>query len=161
MSGESSDGLSDAGMYLPATIGDRVWFDETPNGIQDGDEGAFDQPLTIKLYNDLGYVVDEVESSPTTGLYSFEGVRPGSYQLEFIISDEDYQFTIPNVGNDTSVDSNVSPATGRASVTVTSGEHNMDVDAGVMDYGPYYQDWTNDVQVCTNDGFDPAWLEIQ
>mmetsp|Transcript_32451 Transcript_32451/g.58651 ORF Transcript_32451/g.58651 Transcript_32451/m.58651 type:complete len:1622 (-) Transcript_32451:91-4956(-) len=155
------DGLFDAGLYLPATIGDRVWFDENPNGIQDGDELPFDQPVTITLYDELGYVIDETESSAETGLYQFTGVRPGTYTLEFILPDEDNQFTLPRMGNDTNLDSDVSPTTGKASVTVTSGEEKLDVDAGVMDYGPYYPDWTNDVLVCTNDGFDPSWLEDQ
>jgi len=81
--------------------------------------------------------------------------------MEFILPGEHYKFTILNAGNDTSVDSDVSPTTGRATVTVTSGEKKTDLDAGVMDFGPYYPDWRSDVQVCTNDGFDPAWLEIQ
>ena len=160
-SGSSSDGLMDAGLYLPATIGDYLWFDETPNGIQEPDEPAFDQPTTIKLRDELEYVVQEIESSES-GQYQFTGVRPGTYVLEFILpGDQEYQFTLPNAGNDTSVDSDVSPVTGRVTVTVVSGEENLDIDAGIMDFGPYYPDWRNDVQVCTNDGFDPAWLEIQ
>ena len=96
-----------------------------------------------------------------TGFYKFTGVKPGSYSLEFLLPDEDFKFTIPHAGNNTDLDSNVMPTTGRASVTVTSGEIITNMDAGVMDFGPYYPEWTNDVQVCTNDGFDPSWLEIQ
>ena len=144
--GETGEGLFDAGLYLPATIGDRVWYDTLPNGIQDGDEVAFDQPVQIKLYDELGYLQAETESDES-GFYSFYPVRPGAYSLEFILDDEDYQWTIPNAGNDTDVDSNVSPTSNRASVTVTSGEEKLDIDAGVMDFGPYYPDWTNDVQV--------------
>lgn len=158
--GQSSDGLFDAGLYLPASIGDRIWFDDTPNGIQDGDEDNFDQPVTIKLYDALGYLVNQTTSTEA-GSYQFTNVRPGTYTLEFILPEEDYKFTLLNAGNDTSADSDVSPTTGRATATVTSGEKKTDLDAGVMDFGPYYPDWTNDIQVCTNDGFDPAWLEIQ
>lgn len=32
--GSSFGGFFDAGMYLPATVGDQIWFDDTPNGIQ-------------------------------------------------------------------------------------------------------------------------------
>ena len=147
MSGESGEGFFDAGLYLPATIGDRVWFDEVPNGIQDGDEIAFDQPVSIKLYDEVGYLVDETQSSATTGLYSFTGVRPGTYSLEFILSDDDYKFTLRNAGNDTDLDSDVSHTSGKAEVTVSSGEQKLDLDAGIMDYGPYYPDWINDAQV--------------
>lgn len=159
--GSSSDGLFDAGLYLPASIGDRIWFDDTPNGVQDGDEDPFDQPVTIKLYDSLGYLVNQTTSNVDDGSYQFKNVRPGTYSLEFILPEEDYKFTLLNAGNDTSADSDVSPTTGRATATVTSGEKKTDIDAGVMDFGPYYPDWTNDIQVCTNDGFDPAWLEIQ
>ena len=158
--GSSSGGFFDAGLYLPATIGDRIWFDDTPNGIQDGDEESYDVPITVNLYDALGYKVKETTSTDT-GFYQFTGVKPGSYSVEFILSDEDYKFTIPHAGNNTDIDSDVSPSTGRASVTVTSGETKTNIDAGVMDFGPYYPDWTNDVQVCTNDGFDPLWLENQ
>jgi hypothetical protein len=158
--GSSSGGIFDCGLYLPATIGDRIWFDDTPNGIQDGDEESFDVPMTINLFDALGYKVEETLSTDK-GFYKFTGVKPGSYTLEFIIPDEDYKFTIPNAGNNTELDSDVMPTTGRTSVTVTSGEILADVDVGVMDFGPYYPDWTNGAQVCTNDGFDPTWLEIQ
>jgi protocatechuate 3,4-dioxygenase beta subunit len=143
--GSSSDGLFDAGLYLPASIGDKIWFDDTPNGIQDGDEKPFDKPVSIKLYDELGYIVNQTTSSES-GSYIFSNVRPGTYSLEFILPEEDYKFTIPNAGNDTSLDSDVSPTTGRTTVTVASGEKKVDVDAGVLDYGPYYPDWKNDVQ---------------
>ena len=161
--GSSSKGFFDCGLYLPATIGDRIWFDDTPNGIQDGDEESFDVPMTIYLFDSLGYKIKETLSSDT-GSYQFTGVKPGSYTLEFIIPDEDYKFTIPHAGagNNTDLDSDVMPTTGRTSViTVTSGEILTNIDVGVMDFGPYFPDWNNGAQVCTNDGFDPAWMEIQ
>jgi len=161
-SGSSSDGLFDAGLYLPVTIGDRVWFDELPNGIQDQDEGPFDQPLTINLRDELDYVVQEtVSATGGSGFYQFTDVIPGTYTLEFILDDDDYKFTVPNAGNITSVDSDVSPITGRVSITVTSGEKNLDIDAGVMDVGLYYPEWDTDIQVCTNDGLDASWLAAQ
>jgi hypothetical protein len=161
--GSSSGGFFDAGLYLPATIGDRIWFDDTPNGIQEGDEASYDIPITVNLYDALGYKVKETTST-VTGFYQFTGVKPGSYVVEFILTDDDYKFTIPNAGDGASpdIDSDVMPSTGRTSLfTVTSGEVKNNIDAGVMDFGPYYPDWTNDLQVCTNDGYDPAWLEIQ
>jgi hypothetical protein len=160
-SGTSTDGFMDVGLYLPATIGDYIWFDNLPNGIQDGDEEPFDQPVTVNLYDSLQYLVDTTEST-AAGFYQFYPVMPGDYQLEFILpGEEEFQFTLPNAGNDTSIDSDASPTTGRVGVTVISGEEKNDIDVGVMDFGPYYPDWTNDVQVCTNDGFDPDWLELQ
>jgi len=161
MSGESGEGFFDAGLYLPATIGDFVWFDETPNGIQDPGEGAFDEPVTINLYDELGYLLDQTESSASTGTYRFSGLKPATYTLEFLLTGEDFRFTLPSIGNNTDLDSDVSPTSGRVTVTVISGEEKLDVDAGVIDMGPYYPVWENDEQICINDGLDDAWLEAQ
>lgn len=147
MSGESGDGFFDAGLYLPATIGDFVWFDETPNGIQDPDEVGYDKPVAIKLYDELDYLLNQTESSASTGMYKFTGLKPATYTLEFILPDDDYKFTVQGVGNNTDLDSDISPTSGRVTVTVTSGEEKLDVDAGVMDMGPYYPVWDNDEQV--------------
>ena len=126
------------------------------------DEGPFDQPLTINLRDELDYVVQEtVSATGGSGFYQFTDVIPGTYTLEFILDDDDYKFTVPNAGNITSVDSDVSPITGRVSITVTSGEKNLDIDAGVMDVGLYYPEWDTDIQVCTNDGLDASWLAAQ
>ena len=159
-SGSSPGGFFDSGLYLPATIGDRIWFDDTPNGIQDIDEDSYDDPITVNLYDKLGYRVKKTTSTEM-GFYNFTGVRPGTYSIEFILNNDDHKFTIQSAGNNTDLDSDIAPSTGRASVTVTSGEMKTSIDAGVMDFGPYYPDWTNDLQVCTNDGFDPLWLELQ
>ena len=162
--GTSSEGLLDAGLYLPATIGGYIWFDNNPNGLQEEGEKPFNETVVITMYDELGYPVDgkTTESDTTTGLYEITGIKPGKYALEFELpGDSEYQFTVPFAGEDDRIDSDVSPVTDRATVTVTSNEENYDVDAGVMDFGPYYPDWRNDIQVCTNDGFDPAWLEIQ
>ena len=140
-----------AGLYLPATIGEYVWFDEVPNGIQDGDEEPFDQPVTVRLYDELGNVVQETESNEA-GQYQFTSVTPGSYSLEFLLLD---------AGNDTVHHDDTGPVTGRTGVTVVGEVENGDNDAGVMHLGLFYPDWTNDVQMCTNEGYDPAWMEMQ
>ncbi|KAL7467650.1 hypothetical protein ACHAXS_007895 [Conticribra weissflogii] len=159
LSGESGEGSFDAGFYLPASVGNFVWLDETPNGIQDPDEGAFDGETTIRIYDSLGYKVGEM-SPGTSGFYEFTGLKPGDYELEVEVP-EDFLVTLQFSGNNTEIDNNFNPGSNKAQITLTSGEVNHSVDAGIMDNAPYYPDWTNDVQVCTNDGFDPAWLEIQ
>jgi hypothetical protein len=159
-SGDSGWGHFDAGFYLPASVGDRVWFDEEPNGIQDFGEPPMDGPISVKLYDSLGYLQGETETS-AGGFYQFTNLRPGTYVVEFALPSEDFNFAILKAGDDDSLDSDADPKTGRAQVTLVSGEINDNIDAGIMDSAPYYPDWTNDVQVCTNDGFDPAWLEIQ
>lgn len=160
-SGESGEGSFDAGLYLPAKIGDRVWYDTELNGIQDGDEGAYDGLVTITLRDSLGYLVETTTAATGSGFYQFEGLKPGTYELMAEIDELGFVFTFQNKGNDTALDSDVNPSTGIVMVTVSSGEDNDSIDIGIMDDAPYYPDWTNDNQICTNDGFDPEWLEIQ
>ena len=160
-SGESGEGSFDAGLYLPAKIGDRVWYDEFPDGVQGGDEGAYDGLVTITLRDNRGFVVSTTTPETGSGFYQFDGLIPGTYELMAEIDELGYVFTFQSRGNDTSIDSDVSATTGKVTVTLTSGEDNNSIDIGIMDDAPYYPDWQNDNQICTNDGFDPEWLEIQ
>ena len=160
-SGESGEGSFDAGLYLPARIGDRVWYDEQMNGIQDGDEIAYDGIVDITLRDSLGFVVATTNPEGGSGTYYFDDLTPGTYELTAVIDELGFVFTMKNKGNDTELDSDVNPTTGKVTVTVTSGEKNDSIDIGIMDDAPYYPDWENDVQICTNDGFDPSWLELQ
>lgn len=132
-SGESGEGSFDAGLYLPAKIGDRVWYDTELNGIQDDDEGPFtDAIVTITLRDSLGYVVDTTNPAPGTGFYQFDGLKPGTYELTAEIDEIGYVFTIQNAGNDTALDSDVNSATGIVTVTVSSGEDNDSIDIGIV-----------------------------
>ena len=159
-SGDSGDGSFDAGLYMHASVGDRVWFDAEPNGFQDFGEGPMNETVAVRLYDSLGYLKGETETT-AGGFYQFTGLIPGSYEVEFSLPSADYNFAIFKAGENDAFDSDASPKTGRAKVALQSGESNDDIDAGIMDASPYYPDWTNDVQVCTNDGFDPAWLDGQ
>jgi hypothetical protein len=132
-----------AGLWLPATIGDTVWYDSEPNGIEDGDEVPYDIPVTIVLYDALGNAVGETLSDEN-GIYSFTNVRPGNYSLEFIL-DDDRSFAENITENNTELDVDLGPTTGEASVTLTNG--NDGADAGDWGAGLYYPDWINDVQV--------------
>ena len=139
-SGELGDGLFDAGFYMPASVGDRVWFDSEPNGIQDFGEGPMNETISVKLYDSLGYLKGETETS-AGGFYQFTGLRPGTYDVEFALPSTDYNFAIFKAGDNDALDSDASPKTGRAKVTLQSGEINDDIDAGMMDASPYYPDW--------------------
>lgn len=156
----------DGGIYMLASIGGRVWFDSNFNGIQDNGEGPIDflrEPMWVKLYDSVGNLKGETHTS-ADGFYQFTtDLTPGMYEVEFQKPPHPYSFTFYKAGEDDTVDSDVKASTGRATAALKSGEHNDDIDAGILDTdnGPYYPEWTNDVQVCTNDGFDPAWMDIQ
>jgi hypothetical protein len=156
-SGEENRGSFDAGLYMLASVGDWAWLDLNANGIQDQDEGGFPFPIVINLYNSNDKELLSTYTTDETGAYMFEDLIPGTYELEFILEEGDV-LSIPFKGNDVSLDSNVNPDTNKAVVTLISGEVNIDVDAGIIADAPYYPEWTYDIQVCTNDGFDPDWM---
>ena len=147
-SGSSSEGLFDTGLYLPAAIDATVWYDSTPNGVRDGDEEPFDQPVTIILYDENGNQVQTTQSNIGTGGYQFTGILPGSYYLEYLLPDN------PQMDSGAAI-------VGHTGVTVVTGEDGGG-STGVGNTGirMYYPDWLYEVQVCANDNFDPAWMEV-
>jgi hypothetical protein len=156
-SGDESQRFFDAGLYMLASVGDWVWLDLNADGIQDSDEPGFPYPIVINLYDYLDKKLLSTFTTDQTGTYVFENLVPGQYELEFVLEEGDV-LSLPFKGNDIALDSNVDPNTSKALVTLISGEINVDVDAGIIADAPYYPEWTFDIQVCTNDGFDPEWM---
>mgnify|MGYP006278634207 CR=1 FL=1 len=136
-SGEHNPTL-DAGVYQTASLGDRLWEDKNANGLQDdGATGLEGRTVTLigggadKVINGIG------DTSATTvtgadGFYEFTGLTPGvEYQVQFTDIPSDYQFTSQDAGDD-SLDSDANVSDGKTQiVTLSSGEHNPTLDAGV------------------------------
>ena len=128
----------DAGMYQPANIGDYVWVDSDQNGIQNEVSTGL-SGVIVHVYQDSdtdgipdgGVIATDV--SDGNGAYSFSTLAPGSYVLEFEVSG--YDFSAKDQTTEAN-DSDVFPTTGYTStVTLTSGETNNDIDAGVYQAG--------------------------
>jgi hypothetical protein len=78
-SGESNQTI-DAGYVLKnLSLGDRVWYDQNNNGIQDAGETGI-AGATVRLYNASGTVIGSTTTS-ATGTYSFAGLTPGAYSV--------------------------------------------------------------------------------
>lgn len=157
-SGDEESENFDAGLWMYASVGDFIWMDTNADGIQSEDPlMGYPFPVVINLYNSNGQLLSSTQNDEN-GSYLFNELIPGSYEIEFNPEEETEIFSLPFKGDDDELDSNVDPDTKRAQVTLISGEINTSVDAGIITEAPYYPDWVHEVQVCTNDGFDPSWM---
>lgn len=125
---DTNDFRWDAGMYEPAILGDYVWLDLNTNGIQDVGEPS--RPtMTVNLYDsDTNYL--ETSITDGAGAYAFTNLAEGDYLVEYVLP-TNYSFTLQDQGADDTLDSDVNPATGFKSLSLTNGEINTTYDAGM------------------------------
>ena len=97
----------DFGLVAPATIGDRVWYDEDGNGADNGEPGASN--VTVILKDASGVEVART-TTDANGNYRFAGLIPGTYTV------------------DIEVPAGFNAVTTSMTVTVGEGEENLDVD---------------------------------
>ncbi|MCD9021271.1 SdrD B-like domain-containing protein [Cohnella silvisoli] len=122
----------DAGIVLPAALGDYVWNDNNSNGVQEAGETGRNG-VTVELYNDSNALVGTTTTAANSGndgYYSFTNLIPGSYKVKFI-APSGYMFSAKNSGSDVTKDSDAFASGFTDTVTLTPGQNNIDIDAGV------------------------------
>ena len=97
----------DFGLVAPATIGDRVWYDEDGNGADNGEPGAPNVTVILKDANGAEVARTTTDSD---GRYRFTGLIPGTYTV------------------DIEVPAGYNAATTSMTVTVGEGEELLTVD---------------------------------
>ena len=127
--GLTADNLNvDAGLYGSLCLGDRVWRDYDKDGLQDACESGV-PGVKVTLLDAKGNVID-TRTTDKYGYYKFANVAPGEYSVDFDAPDG-YGFTKPFADSRyKAYDSNVDPATGRASVVL--GSTDLTIDAGLI-----------------------------
>ena len=126
-SGQTNTAI-DYGYYQPATLGNQVWVDMDEDGIQDGGEpGA--GGITVNLLDAAGTSTLAITTTAGDGSYSFTGLAPGAYMVEFVTPG--WTITTADQGSDDTLDSDPDPGTGRAPITLTSGQDETGLDAGL------------------------------
>ncbi len=109
------------------TIGDRVWYDNNKNGIQDENENGV-EGVTVVLYNSSGEVIHRTKTN-ASGVYEFTNISKGRYSIGFTNLPSGYIFTKQNVGVNDIIDSDVNSA-GRVNINVTKDD--LTYDAGII-----------------------------
>ncbi len=123
----------DAGIFIPASIGNFIWHDINGNGIQDGGEPTISNAeVSINNVDFTNFDVDGLALDPQltdgSGNYLFDRLYPGTYEVTFALP-TGYMWTLSNVGNDGAVDSDFP---GVVTEILVSDEDNLTIDAGVL-----------------------------
>ncbi len=131
--GNNANQTVDFGFIPPpatASVGDRVWLDQNANGVQDAGEPG-QGGVTVSLCNAAGTVVSTTTSA-ADGSYAFTGLAAGSYQVGFTNLPAGTALSPANQGGNDATDSDA-PSVGTCTipVTLTAGENNTTIDAGV------------------------------
>ncbi|MDA1018039.1 MAG: hypothetical protein O3A00_26730, partial [Planctomycetota bacterium] len=121
---------NDAVLSTRFLIGNRVFEDRNGNGLHDpGEPGVAD--VTVRLLDAVGTTTLATTTTSADGTYAFRPASLGTYTVEFV-KPAGFNFTSPNQGTDTRIDSNADPTTGRASVTLSSANQlDVTIDAGL------------------------------
>ncbi|WP_413175367.1 SdrD B-like domain-containing protein [Anabaena azotica] len=119
----------DGGFYKFASIGDRVWEDKNANGIQEAGEAGINN-VTVNLLDSNGNIIKT--TTTVNGVYNFTDLTPGTYSVGFV-APNGYTFSGQDLGGNDATDSDANPTTGKTqTITVTSGEYNDTLDAGLV-----------------------------
>lgn len=148
--------LNPSAMVAASSFGDFVWKDCDQDGIQDpGEEGLADVPVNLVGTTVFGESVDLTTLTNALGAYSFIGLDAGLYTISFglPLSSSGVTYTLAEQGNDSSLDSNVDPATGSTPpITLENNKTEIIYDAGFIDIeSPVLSGIPADVTVNCND----------
>ncbi|MBL9143555.1 MAG: carboxypeptidase regulatory-like domain-containing protein [Verrucomicrobiaceae bacterium] len=113
------------------TLGDRVWEDRNANGIQDPNEQGIGG-VTVYLLNGSGTPTGRSTTTDGNGFYTFTGLVPGDYCVQFDLP-AGFAFTKAEQGSNDNIDSDADVITGRtAKTTIDSTETDGSWDAGLF-----------------------------
>src|SRR5699024_11816964 len=114
---DAKEGFTVTNTQKTYAIGDYVWIDKNKDGIQDDNEEVL-EGVKVELIDEDGNVIDSTETDEK-GLYIFDELVAGDYQVKFTLTEEQakkYKFTKQNAGDDTTVDSDADVETGLTKV---------------------------------------------
>jgi len=132
----SGDALTyiDAGIISQPTsvgsIGEKIWYDNNRDGIQDDDEPGIAN-VKVTLRNSVGGTILATTSSNAFGFFVFNNLSPSDYSLNFE-KPSGLKITSRFNGSLRNADSDGDPTTGNTSLfTLIAGQKNMTLDCGM------------------------------
>jgi hypothetical protein len=112
------------------TLGDRVWEDRNANGLQDPNEQGIGG-VTVYLLNGSGTPTGMSTTTDGSGFYSFTGLTPGDYCVQFGLP-QGFAFSKADQGTNDNIDSDADVVTGRTpKTTLDAAESDGSWDAGL------------------------------
>jgi fimbrial isopeptide formation D2 family protein/uncharacterized repeat protein (TIGR01451 family) len=131
------DSTVDAGLYVPASVGDTVWYDINGNGTQQtGEPGIPNVRVFLDWAGPDGVFgnADDVPASQSmtttsTGLYLFSNLLPGTYRSRVDAT------TLPNGLTNQTFDLDGLASANQADYTLVSRQNRLDADFGYRGLG--------------------------
>src|SRR5699024_7114421 len=125
-------------------IGDYVWINSNKDGLQDENEEIL-EGVKVELIDEDGKVIETTETDEN-GLYIFDELLAGDYQVKFTLTEEQekkYKFTEYKVAEDTTEDSDAGDAGWTEVIKLNDDNSNL-----TKDYAPGFK---------ATEGIDPTW----
>ncbi len=125
----------DMGIYIPASLGDKVFNDTDKDGVQDpGEPGV--SGIVVKLLDGNGATI-ATTTTDANGNYVFSGLMPGKPYIVEFGKPSGFDYSPQQIGTDPTKDSDANPATGRINpIVLGSGENNTTIDVGLFNATP-------------------------
>lgn len=123
----------DLGLFNPTAplgqIGDFVWFDSNNNGLQDaGEQGV--PGVSVTLFNTSATIIATTVTDGN-GNYKFVNLPDATYSVKFSNLPAGFVFSPKDVGANDNIDSDVDPSGLTGTYTISGGNTNLTVDAGI------------------------------
>jgi hypothetical protein len=120
-------------LISPIKIGNFVWHDLNEDGLQNfGEPGIEDVLVILTGTTQSGGNVNQTQHTDANGMYMFNNLQPGTYNLEFTEIPDDLDFTTQNVGSNDAIDSDPNAQSGIVSnIIAVQGGCYLDYDAGL------------------------------
>lgn len=120
----------DAGVYVPASLGDRVFHDLDADGVQDANEPGL-ADVTVSLLAADGVTVLATDMTDANGVYGFADLAPGRYGVK-VSQPSGYEMSPRDAAGNDMIDSDADAAGVIAPTMVLSGDAITDLDAGLF-----------------------------